>query len=367
MKKLSWMLFAVLPLLSRGQAAPAWTQDAYRERSYPAAEWYTGFTQDYLKANTGAGDALKALERSAQNRLAESIIVSVEVSSQMENTSTLVQSGSRSEEQITSDYRQAVRTATAAAIVKSEVKSWHDPASGTLYAFAAVRRADLAAYYQKQIDNDLSKVDVALDAAGQLAAAGKKMSASRRCSAAKKTLDGVAYYQDLLTAVNAEVDESTLQPERLADLQRVLNQALIDLEQSTFVHVSCKYERRGYKDDAFGEDPGIICDIVRQALSENDCSVVEDPAEADYELTLTASTTQRSDGNDQYGIISYYANVKGSLYNRLTRKKTADFTIFNDPDAYAAGKSPQDAATRAFKLPELRERLLELILPKIKN
>jgi hypothetical protein len=46
--------------------------------------------------------------------------------------------------------------------VKSEVKSYYEPSTGTLYALAVVRRADLAAYYQKQIDLDLNKVETAL-------------------------------------------------------------------------------------------------------------------------------------------------------------------------------------------------------------
>jgi hypothetical protein len=84
--------------------------------------------------------------------------------------------------------------------------------------------------------------------------------------------------------------------------------------------MDCRHEYKGYKNDAFSSDPDIFCDIIIQALSENDCSVTDNKEEADYELTLITSTTQRSDGKGQYGIISYYANVKGSLYNRMTRK-----------------------------------------------
>jgi hypothetical protein len=59
--------------------------------------------------------------------------------------------------------------------------------------------------------------------------------------------------------------------------------------------------------------------------------------------------------------------VKGTLYNRMTKKKTVDFSIFNDPNAYAAGKSPEDAATKAFKLPALKQKILEKVLSKMKN
>jgi hypothetical protein len=359
---------AGLPLGIFGQAtAPLWTQDVYRELNYPAEEWYAGFVRDRLKAGADVGKTLKSLERDAQSQLAESIIVKIEGDTKVENTSRSIQSGKSGIELITTDYVQAIRTATTATTVKSEVKSYHEPESGTLYAFAAVRRTDLAAFYRKQIDLDLNKVETALSIAEQLAAAGKKMSAFRKCNETGKLFAETTLFQDLLAAVNADAGEDALQTERSNTLQQTAAQALINLEQSTFVYVDCQYEYKGYKNDAFDSDPGIICDIVKQALSENECSVVDEDDEADYTLTLTAYTTQRSDGSGAHGIISYYANVKGSLYNRLTKKKTVEFAILNDPQAYAAGKSPEIAATKAFKLPALKEKILEKILPKIKN
>jgi hypothetical protein len=379
-------LLAGLPLGIYGQATkPLWTQDDYRNLSYPAEEWYTGFVRDKLKDGDETGKALKALERDAQNQLAESIIVKIEGSAKVEHASQSIQSGKNREELITSDYQQAVHTATTATMVKSEVKSYCEPLSGMLYAFAAVRRADLAAFYQQQINLDLNKVETVLGIVEQLAAAGKKMNAARTCNEAKKLFENITLYQDLLAAVNADADENALQTGRNKELQQTVNRLLINLEQGTFVYVDCEYEYKGYKDDAFSSDPGIICDIVKQALNENECSVVDADTdaeaeteaetetetgvetEADYTLKLIAYTTQRSDGTGTYGLISYYANVKGSLYNHRTKKKVVDFLILNDPDVYATGKTPEIAATKAFKLPALKEKILEKILPKIKN
>jgi hypothetical protein len=362
------LLTAGLPLGLYGQAAlPLWTQDAYRERSFPADAWYTGFARDRLKAGADVNKALKALERDAQNQLAEGIMLTVEGSTQVETASEQRTSGGHTAEHSSTLYRQAVKTATQAKTVKTDLKSHYDPAAGMVYAFAAVRRADLAAFYRKQIALELGKVETALAVADQLVAAGKKMSARRKCFEAEKTLENLSLDQRLLAAVDEHAAEEHLQADRANQLVQTVEQKLIDLEQSTFVYVDCRYEYRGYKDDAFSSDPSIICDIVKQALSENECSVVDDAAEADYTLTLSASTTQRSDGAGAAGIITYYANVKGTLYNRLTKKKTVDFSILNDPDAYAAGKSAEDAATKAFKLPALRDKILDKILPKIKN
>ncbi len=360
------LLQTALPQWAQAQT-PAWIQEAYRSANYPHSEWYTGFSRSKLQQGSNVGAALKNLEKDAQNQLAESIIVNIDGETSVINTSEQIQVGSISYEQIQTGYIQAVSTATKATTVKSEVKSYHDPASNMLYAFAAVRRSDLSAYYIKQINNDLNKVDIALGTSEQLVAAGKKMSAYRQCQSVKKTLNGIAYYQDLLVAVNADADDNDKQTERTNDLHRTLTDALIRLEQSTFIYVDCKYEFKNNKDDAFNEDPNIICDIVKQSLSENDCSITDNKEECDYELTLTAYTTQRSDGKGQYGIISYYANVKGTLYNRLTKKQTVAFSIFNDADCYAAGKSAEDAATKAFKLPVLKDKVLEKILAKIKN
>jgi hypothetical protein len=360
------VLLAGLPLIVCGQATtPLWTQEVYREHNYPKEEWYIGFVRDKLKTGDEMGKILKALEREAQNQLAESIIVKIEGATNVEQTS--IQSGNDQHEQITIDYRQAVKTATIATTVKSEVKSHYESSSGTVYAFAAVRRSDLSAFYQKQIEMELVKIETELGIANQLAATGKKMSAARKCQETKQIFDEITRYQDLLVAIDTKIDANAMHIESIREMQQKINRILTDLEQSIFVYVDCQYEYKGHKDDAFSSDPGIICDIVKQALSENGCSLVDDDSNADHILTLVAYTVQRSDGTGPYGIISYYANVKGTLYNRHTNRKTVDFSILNDPDAYATGKDPETAAAKAFRLPALKDKILKNILPKLKD
>ncbi len=368
MRKLLWLLCMLLPFacLSQG-VAPAWIQTAVRERNYPADEWYTGFAREKLKPNADAAIALKSLERNAQNALAESIIVTIDGHTEVENTSTQLQAGDKRAEVIATEYKQAVTAATKATTVKSEVKSWHDPQSGMLYAFAAVKRSDLAAFYKKQINLDLNKTEIGIGVSEQMVAAGKKMSARRKIEECQKILAGVSYQSDLLAAVDAEVNDDDLQTQRAKELHRNVEQLLINLEKSTFIYIECSYERKGQPHDAFSSDPAILCGFITQALSENECSITNNKNEADYELTLITSTSLRSDGSGKYGLISYYANAKGTLYNRLTKKRVVEFAILNDAEAYAAGKTPEDAATKAFKLPEVKDKVLNKILPTIKN
>jgi hypothetical protein len=368
MKKIFLSLIAGLLFVAETQAVPpSWTQDAVRQRDFPASEWYIGFVRDRLKAGENVDARLRNLERDAQNQLAQSIIVTIEGGDEVINTSDQIQIDGNHTEVITTNYRQAITTATRATTVKTEVKSYHDPSTGRLYAFAAVKRNDLAAYYKRQISVDLNKVETAVSVSEELVNVGKKMSAQRKIEDAEEILMDVVYQRDLLIAVEADVSDEDLQTERLNDLQRTIAQLLIWLKQSTFVYVDCSYEFKGKKHDAFSYDPGILCDIITQVLSENNCSVTENKDEADYVLTIITSTTQRSDGSGQFGIISYYANARGTLHNRLTNRTTVNFSILNDADCYSAGRNAEDAATKAFKLPALRNKILEKILPRIKD
>ena len=367
MKRLLCLLWIVLPSVVWSQSVPpSWAIDAYRERNYPVREWYTGFVRDRLRAGADVNGALRSLEREALNQLAESIIVTVEGVTRVENTSRQRQTGAYNAETITTDYRQVVRTATTATTVNTEVKSYYDPSEGTLLAFAAVQRSELAAYYRRQITFDLTKVEAAINLSGELAAAGRKINARSTVAEAKQMLADVGSYRSMLVVVDPDANDFDLQTDRTNSLIHTVERLLIELANSTVVFIDCQYEYKGYRDDAFGSDPGIFCDIVMEALNENDCRVTENIGEADYELILVTSTTQRSDGRGQYGIISYYANVKGTLYDLKDNKRIADFSVVNDPDAYAAGRSAEDAATKAFKLPSLKEKVIDLIISKLK-
>ncbi|HQA76308.1 MAG TPA: hypothetical protein PLY32_04220 [Salinivirgaceae bacterium] len=360
MKKLYFIFLTILPLFILGQT-PLWTKDAFREESYPADTWYTGFVYTQLSEGVDISEALKGLEREAQNQMTESIMLKIESETKYQERST-THGGS---EILSSDFKQDVRASASAIMVKSEVKSYYAPATNMAYAFAAVRRSDLADYYKSQISLNLTRVDAALVHVNQLIESGKKINAREQCKTVGTMLDSLDYYQNLLTAIDSKISNSDLQIERTDNLRHKVNQYIIDLEHSTLVYVSCKHEFRGGEDDAFSEDPCIMCDIIKQALSENGCSVIDNPDNADYELLISTSTSLRSAGSGQYGVLSYYANVKGTLYNKITNKKTADFTFFNDPAAYSTGRTPADAATKAFRLPALKNKVLEKILSNI--
>ena len=334
---------------------PIWIHDVYRKINFPPEKWHTGFVQDRLKANDDAGAVLKTMERNAINRLAESIIITIESETQVENN--LQQSEG-------DNYIQQVKTVTSATLVNLDVNSYYDPSTGMLYAFAAVKRSDLADFYLKQIALYLNNIETAIEATKKHIMAGEKSRARSKIKEAQRLLDEVMIYRTMINVVN---EDENVKAGREEELRRAIEHILLDFNTEVIIFMNCRLELFGNRNDAFKKDPGILCEIIKQALHEHECIITDDIKQADFELTLITSTTQRSDGTDPFGIISYYANVKGSLYDRSEQRNIVEFIIMNDSNVYAAGISPEDAAIKAFKRPALSDRILEKLLLEIND
>jgi len=357
MKRLLCLLLIGTSITAWTQAdPPIWVHDIYRRINHPQELWHTGFVQDRLKTNEDASSKLRTMERDAINQLAESIIITIESETQTDNINQQ-QSGNDN----STNFRQKIKTATSATLINLDVNSYYDPSTGIVYAFAAIKRSDLSNYYQKQIIADLNRIETAIEIIRQHIIAERKSSARSKIKEAKDLLNDVRFYRTMIS-VNTELNESNLQPRREDELHRALEKILIDFNMDIIVFLDCQFEQKDSAHDAFENDHGILCDIIMQALNENECIITADIKEADFILTLITSTTQRSGGNDIFGILSYYANVKGSLYDCTENKYLVNFNILNDPNVYAAGRSPEDAATKAFKLPALKNMIMEKIL-----
>ena len=343
--------------------APLWIDGDVRNVQYPQEIYYSGFAEISVAQNETQEAAMVRARQRAMGELSDR--VRVMVNSQKTQTDISLQ-GSDMDEQFRSKFTAVVQTGSTAELTGSKMESWYNSQTRTAYAFAYVSREQLATYYRAQLNVDLNKAETAIAVAEEQVRAGKKMSARRKVDEARKVFADVNFYRDLLVAVNPQADETSLQTQRGSDLQRTAERLYMKLEQSTFVYMECSHEFRGERDDAFSSDPGILCDIIAQALSENECSITENREEADFELTLITSTSMRSSGGNN-ALLSYYANVRGTLYNHATNRRTAEFNIFNDADAYSAARNPHEAATRAFRKPELKEKVMNSILPRIKN
>ena len=348
-----------------GQAPPSWINGSARDVSFPSETFFTGYTQGNVRAGESVDAAKQRLLRDAQGLLAESIRMTVRSQTASQTVSTRTDRAER----IDAVVDASVETVADAEIVGiNSEQPYHDAQTGIIHAFAWVNKAEMATYYRRQIDMALSRVETAISVAEELVTARRRMNARRTVSDARSIFGELDAFRDMLITVDPRSDENSLQVQRSSNLMRTVERMLVELQQSTFVYLTCQHELRGGNDDAFSTDPGILCNIIAQALSENECAITTDREEADFEITLITSTSFRGVARlrDSEFVI-YYANVRGTLYDRATQRRTAEFILINDPDAYAQGRSPEDAATRAFRKTELKDKVLESILPRIKN
>ena len=359
---LCFIMIGMSMIVCAQTSSPIWLHDVYRKINYPPEQWHTGFVQDRLKPDADAGSVLKTIEREAITQLAESIFMTIESETQSANT------GENDETGATSPLKQSIKTFTSATLINLESNSYYDPETGMLYAFAAIKRSDVSKYYQNRLTTDLASLETAIEVIKQHITAREKRNANLKIKEAQALLADVRLSRTLLnagSAGSASSDDARLQTGREDELHHALEQLLSGFNGNLMVYVNCQSEQKGQRHDALKENQDIFCNIIAQALNENNCLITDDVHQADFELKIITSTTQRSDGADPYGIISYYANAKGTLYDLVAGRQLVDFYVVNDPQVYAAGRTPEDAAIKAFKLPALKEMVMEKILPAI--
>lgn len=333
--------------------APAWLDSDVRNMQYPAETYYTGFGEVSVAAGSGQEKSLNRAKQAAIGELSERVRVMVN----SEKTSLDISlSGSDMEEQIRSRFVSAIKTASQTEVVGSKVNTYYDASRKTAYAFAYVSKADLAAYHQSQITLYLNKVDGALTSAAELVRKGVKVKARKQCEDVVQHFAIVAYSQDLLTAIDPQADDATLQQRRSERLRNELVQTLTDLENSIYVYVECK-------EIVDGEEVEYIADKLPGLLTDNDCgcNFTTDEENADYIVKVDAYIARCNEATG--GTVFCWGDATVSLYNAHT-KKTLKPKI---PEAKGGwtGKNYTKAGEEAFD--ELAKNIAEKVIPLMKN
>ncbi|GHT72817.1 hypothetical protein FACS189456_2370 [Bacteroidia bacterium] len=333
--------------------APLWLDADVRNAQYSAETYYTGFAEVSVSAGEGQERALARAKQRAVGELSER--VRVMVSTEKKSTDLSI-SGSDMEEQIRSKFVSAVQTASRAEVVGSKVNTHYDAAHKTAYAFAYVSKAELISYYQKQIALYLNKVESALKSAAELAQKGAKAKARKQCEEVIQHFATVAYAQDLLTAVDVQADDKTLQQRRSERLRNDLVQTLTDLENSIYVYVECK-------EVVEGEEVVYIADKLPGLLTDNDCgcNFTTDATQADYVIKVNAYIARCNDAGG--GQVFCYAGATVNLYNAHTQKTIKP----KIPEAKGGwtGKNYTKAGEEAFD--ELAKKIVEKVILLMKN
>jgi hypothetical protein len=231
---------------------------------------------------------------------------------------------SNKSETIDQNYAQTIQVSTNAEIAKAQTYSHYDAKNSIIYAFAAVRKSDLADYYATRIEFYLNEAQRNIDFSKQLLDLDKRKEALEKLGDSKKFIDSTAYYRSLLLIVDSQNGTKRSQGERINELLNEI--AAIQAGDAMLVFVT-------------GTD--IIVSGLQTFLSENNITITEDEKEAGYVLKIDGKVCNATSAG-----YFHYANacVKVALTNARTGKNEILLTVNGQKEgALNAEKAEQEA------------------------
>jgi hypothetical protein len=284
------ILFLAISVFAQG-SAPEWLDESWRASHYPKSEWYTGFAMDRAASGQPDSKAYQAVEKNAQGKLSEGIVVTVKGSSTVQTSSRQTQKG----ETTSTDYDQSIKTASNAVLAKMETYSHFDKKSGYIYGFAAVRKKDLADFYKSNINSLFSFADKEFALAEQQAEQGRKKAALDKIQAIEDSLKSVGYWGSLLQTVasgNSYAEQEKAFWQRAGSIK-------MQLQNGTSVYL-----------DISG-DSGLEALGAEMQERGCNCSLAETKEDADYSVAIkTKLGNCDASGN---GLVFCYANATVSV------------------------------------------------------
>lgn len=346
--RIFWALVCVLcllPFIGEAQSPSTWLTSQARELNFPADTYIWGFVPGNLRSGETESALLARLKTDAKKEAAGKVRTMVEA--EVRKTDRQFTNGE--DYSFSSLYQDYTRQTIQAEINGIKIETHYDPSERMGYAFAYVKKSELAAYYKSQINLQLQQVQTALNTAATAANAGQKMRAKKSCEDALQPLAKAEFAQDLLSAISPYETEA-LQLDRLSRLKNELLQALIDLEQSIYIYLKCTETNLDKPIKVFEPE-------LKKILSNNQCSFTDDPAQADYKITVTASTRQHpgnvafGDGSIKFSLadaeVEVYSNYKKMMVysDGISQKNNGDGATYE-----SAGRNAlKEAAGEVWK------------------
>lgn len=337
------------------QTEPDWYDSSMREMSYPAGEYFTGYTEVERRGTESLEAAVKRAQDAARVEAAGSIRVHVK------NTS-LNQGLSQTLKTMEGTFRQSVREFSSATETKVDIKIpglktdiYHAP-NGTIAAFAWVKKSTLVRQLEKQITVGLTKAETSLDQIDQLAQNGQKMQAREIAEKVLPQFDEIDEYQKLLAAVDEDADEETLQLELTRNLQQRLIKVAAELKNGINVYVVCDALMFTAKYNSLKSE-------ITGALSDMGCSFVNSADKSDWAIYVTA-VAREYNAFTTGSVTTYFAYVDAKI---IVEKTTTGQRIFEDTLSQKGGHTHnyEQAARDAYR--QLSPQICSIVKEQIRE
>lgn len=339
MRKQLIILFSALTLTAFAQQ-PAWYNDAQRNADYPSGKYFTGFAEGQRLANERQDVATKRIQASARTEAASTIRVHIQNTTDFTGLSRTLEKDEKTFYQSIEEFYSRTTTSVDMEIPGLQIETWKNPSTGTIAAFAWVKKSTLIKQLEKTITVGLTKIETALDQIDQLVANGQKMQARDLALKTMPQFGEVDEAQKMLAAVDEDADEESLQLQQTRTLQHRLTELIAQLKHGINIYLSCSA-------DMFGTNYSSLKGEIQGELSKLGCTFVNDAKQSDWAVYVKAPARQynkHTTGKES----SYFCYVDANI---VIEKTATGQRIYEDVISEKGGHTInyEQAARQAYR------------------
>ena len=311
-----WAMTAVSAF---AQMPPTWSDYDMRQLEYPDSEYFTGYAEGAPMTGERQEVATQRLKDAARVEAVSTIRVHITNQSTNDLISQQLSNMEGEFWNVMNTFTSSTTTTVDMKIPGLQIEAWRDPQTGTIYAFAYVKKSTLIRQLEKQITVALTKVEMSLNQVDQLIATGQKLQARSAAEKALPLFAEVDEAQKLLVAVDADATEETLMLNETRQLQLRLMAMVAHLKNALTICIQCDAS-------IFGTNYPTLSSTLQGHLSKLGCNFVSDPSVADWVVVIQALAREYSTvltGN----IATYFVYVDATI---SVRKAVTNQLVYED-------------------------------------
>ena len=352
----SLFCWAMTAFTAFAQMPPAWCDHDLRRIDYPDSEYFTGYAEGAPTGSERQEVATQRLKDAARVEALSTIRIHVKNNTTNNALSQTLRSSEGTFRQSMREFTSSTTTTVDMKIPGLQIESWRNPQTGTISAFAYVKKSTLIRQLEKQITVALTKVEMSLDQVDQLIATGQKLQARSAAEKALPLFTEVDEAQKLLVAVDTDATEETLMLSETRTLQHRLMAMVAQLKNALTICIKVHAT-------AFDSPYPALQEELKGALSQLGCNFVTDPSTADWVIDISA--TAREYNKVATGNIStYFAYVDATI---SITKTAAGQRVYENMFTEKGGHTHnyQQAARDAYKY--LTPKISQVVQEQVKQ
>lgn len=349
-----FFLLSANVIFAFAQMPPEWCDHDLRRVAYPDSEYFTGYAEGAPMSGERVEVATQRLKDAARVEALSTIRVHVKNNTTNNALSQTLRSSEGTFRQSMREFASSTTTSVDIKIPGLQIEAWRDLQTGTIAAFAYVKKSTLIRQLEKQITVALTKVEMSLEQIDQLIATGQKLQARSVAENALPLFAEVDEAQKLLVAVDADATEETLMLPETRILQQRLMAMVAQLKNALTICLRADAK-------IFNSAYSALQAELQGHLSKIGCNFVTDPSTADWVIDISAQAREynvMTMGN----VSTYFVYVDANI--AITKTATGQRVYENMFSEKGGHTHNYDQAARdAYKylLPKLREVLDEQI------